>query len=321
MIPFIEIIESITPDPTLLMWKFEDEDKEIKNGAKLTVRESQQVLFLNEGQVADTFGPGHYSLSTQNIPVLSRIKGWKYGFESPFKSDIYFFNTHQFINQRWGTPAPILMSDSEFGQVRVRAFGVYNLRIMNVATFFRQYAGTYGRLTIRELEIQLRDFIAPKFGEILVQHGYSIKDVAGNITTLSDRIQPELQPFFEELGLELTKFQISSVTLPEEVTKYFDTVTNMNMIGDMSRYQQFAAANALGQAGTAMNTGLQQAAMAGAMAGQYGNMIQSMQNPQSTASGEDELTVKLKKLKSLFDNGLISEDEYNTKKKQLLDNI
>ena len=137
--PFIEIIEAPTPDPNLLMWKYADEDQEIKNGAKLTVRETQHAMFLNEGQLADVFGPGLHTLSTENIPLLSRLKGWKYGFESPFKADIYFFNTHQFINNKWGTPAPILMKDPEFGQVRIRAFGSFDFKIADVATFFRQY--------------------------------------------------------------------------------------------------------------------------------------------------------------------------------------
>lgn len=121
-LPFIEIIESVTPDPNILMWKFAYEDREIKNGAMLTVRESQSVLFLNEGLTADVFTAGKYKLDTENIPVLTRLKGWKYGFRSPFRADIYFFNTHQFIDLKWGTPAPVLMRDSQFGQVRVRAF-------------------------------------------------------------------------------------------------------------------------------------------------------------------------------------------------------
>lgn len=319
-IPFIEIIESVTPDPNLLMWKYEDAGKEIKNGAALTVRESQHVMLLNQGQLADIFSPGLHNLSTDNVPILTNLRNWKHGFNSPFKVDIYYFNTHQFINLKWGTPAPIIMPDSKFGQVRLRAFGAYNIRIADVAKFFRQYAGTYGHLTIFELERQLRDFIAPKFGEVLAQHGYSVMDIAGNISELSNKIQPQLQPFFDELGIELVKFQISSVTLPDEVTKYYDTVTNMNMVGDMNRLQQFNTANAIGQPGTAMNEGTQTAAMMGAMMNQMGQMMQNNQQ-QQTPNQEEDVMGKLKKLKDLFDAELIDENEFKTKKAELLSKL
>ena len=163
-LPFVEIIEWIEENPNVLMRKVCDKDKAIKNGAKLIVRESQEALFLNEGIAADAFGPGTHTLKTQNVPVLSQLKGWKYGFESPFKADVYYFAMQQFINLKWGTPAPILMRDPQFGQVRVRAFGTYNVRIKDTKKFFNQYAGTFPHLTIFELEHQLRDFIAPKFG-------------------------------------------------------------------------------------------------------------------------------------------------------------
>jgi len=319
---FIEIIESVTPEPNLLMWKYEDAGQEIKNGAALTVRESQHVMLLNHGQVADIFAPGLHKLNTDNLPILTNLRNWKHGFNSPFKVDVYFFNTHQFINLKWGTPALIIMPDRQFGQVRVRAFGAYNIRIADVAKFFRQYAGTFPQLTIFELERQLRDFIAPKFGEVLVEHGYGIMDVAGNITQLSDKILPQLQPFFQELGLELVKFQISSVTLPDEVTKYYDTVTNMNMVGDMDRFQQFTTATAIGQPGSAMNQGTQAAAMMGAVVNQLGQMTGSAgQQTVSSTHNEDDITAKLKKLKSLYDAGLIDDEEFKAKKSELLDQM
>lgn len=322
-IPFIEVIESITPNPNYLMWKFEDAGKEIKNGAALTVRESQHVMLLNKGQLADIFGPGLHKLSTENIPLLTNLKNWHHGFNSPFKVDVYYFNTHQFLNLRWGTPAPIIMPDAQFGQVRIKAFGAYNIRITDVGKFFSEYAGTSEILTIHELERQLRDFIAPKFGEVLAQHGYSIMDVAGNITELSNRVLPQLQPFFFDLGLELLKFQITSVTLPEEVTKHYDRVTSMNMIGDMNKFQQFNTANAIGQQGTAMNDGTQAAAMMGAMMGQMNQMTQQAQNQQQAPpqSAEDDIMGKLKKLKDLYDAGLLDEDEFKAKKAELLSKL
>jgi membrane protease subunit (stomatin/prohibitin family) len=317
-LPFIEIIEAVTPDPNLLMWKYDDADKEIKNGAKLTVRESQHAMLLNEGQLADVFGPGMYALKTQNVPVLSRLKGWKYGFESPFKADVYFFNTLQFINNKWGTPAPILLRDSEFGQVRVRAFGSFDLKIADVGVFFKQYAGTYKQLTIFELQNQLRDFIAPKFGEVLAQQNIAVKDVAGNITELSKKVEPHLKPHFLQLGIELTQFIITSVTLPEEVTAHFDKITNMNMVQDMDKFTKFNTANAIGQQGTAANEGTQNALMAGMMMNQMQQMNQSQQQLPKT---EDDITAKLQKLKSLFDGGLIDEAEYKEKKNDLLSKL
>lgn len=324
-IPFLEIIESVTPNPNLLMWKYEDAGKEIKNGAALTVRESQHVMLLDKGQLADIFGPGLHKLSTDNIPILTNLRNWHHGFNSPFKIDIYYFNTHQFLNLKWGTPAPIIMPDAQFGQVRIKAFGAYNIYIKDIAKFFRQYAGTSETLSIHELERQLRDFIAPKFGEVLAQHGYSIMDVAGNITDLSNRVLPQLQPFFNDLGLELLKFQITSVTLPDEVTKHYDTVTSMNMVGDMNKFQQFNTAQAIGQQGTGMNEGTQAAAMMGAMMGQMNQMMhQNQQNQQQAPpapSPDDDIMGKLKKLKDLFDAGLLDEDEFKAKKAELLSKL
>ncbi|NML21884.1 SPFH domain-containing protein [Pseudoflavitalea sp. G-6-1-2] len=313
-LPFIEIIEAVTPDPNLLMWKFADEDKEIKNGAKLTVRESQHAMLLNEGQLADIFAPGLHTLSTENIPILSRLKGWKYGFKSPFKADVYFFNTHQFINNKWGTPAPILMNDPVFGQVRVRAFGSFDLRIADVGVFFKQYAGTYKQLTIFELQHQLRDFIAPKFGEVLANEHIAVTEVAGNVTELSKKIEPFLKPYFLQLGVELTQFTITSVTLPDEVTAYYDKVTGMNMVKDIDKYTKFNTANAIGEAGNALNDATQQAVAMSVMM----NQLQAQQAQQAAPQAQPDITTRLQKLKSLFDAGLIDEAEYKSKKEELL---
>ncbi len=317
-LPFIEIIEATTPDPNLLMWKFPDSDHEIKNGAKLTVRESQHAMLLNQGQLADVFGPGMHSLSTDNVPILSRLKGWKYGFESPYKVDVYFFNTLQFINNKWGTPAPILLRDPQFGQVRVRAFGSFDIRIADVGVFFKQYAGTYDQLTIFELQNQLRDFIAPKFGEVLAQQNIAVTDVAGNITELSKKIEPHLKPYFLQLGIELTQFIVTSVTLPEEVTAHYDKMTNMNMVTDMEKFTKFNTANAIGEKGTAINDATQNAMAMGIMM----NQMQQINKQEATpVKVDDDITSKLQKLKTLFDNGLIDEQEYKTKKTNLLDQL
>ena len=314
VLPFIEIIEALTPDPNLLMWKYEDCDKEIQNGARLTVRESQTAMLLNEGQLADIFAPGLHTLSTENVPLLSRLKGWKYGFESPFKADVYFFNTLQFLNSKWGTPAPILMRDPEFGQVRVRAFGSFDLRIADVSVFFKQYAGTYPQLTIFELQIQLRDFIAPKFGEVLAAQNISVLDVAGNITDLSKKIEPHLKPYFLQLGVELTQFIITSVTLPDEVTAHYDKMTNMNMVKDMDVFTKFNTANAIAQHGTTVNAGVQNALG-------LSMMMQQIQLQAQPPQPINDISSKLKKLKQFFDDGLIDEAEYKEKKAGLLSQL
>ncbi len=309
-LPFIEIIESLTPDPNYLLWKFKDEDKEIKNGAKLTVRESQVAVFLNEGKLADVFQPGLHTLTTENIPILSSLKGWKYGFNSPFKADVYFINTRQFVNNKWGTPAPIMMRDPEFGQVRVRAFGSFDIQIKDFETFFRQYAGTYQTFTIFELQHELRDFIAPKFGEVLANENISVKDVAGNVTELGKKIAPFLKLYFVQFGLDLITFTITSVTLPDEVAAHFDKITNMNMVTDMDKFTKFQTAEAIGQQGTAVNEGMM-----------MGMMMNQMQNQGQNQATSDDITSKLQKLKTLFDSGLIDESEYKTKKAELIDKL
>ena len=311
---FIDIIEAATPDPNLLMWKFEDTDKEIKNGAKLTVRESQIAVFLNEGQLADVFQPGLHTLSTENIPVLSRLKGWKYGFQSPFKADIYFVNTRQFVNNKWGTPAPIMMRDPEFGQVRVRAFGTFDIQIKDFETFFRQYAGSYRTFTIFELQYELRDFIAPKFGEVLAQENIAVKDIAGNVTELGEKITPFLKPYFAQFGIDLITFTITSVTLPDEVSAHYDKITNMNMVTDMDKFTRFSTAQAIGQQGTVANEGT----TSGMIAGMMMNQMQQQMNPPAA---QDDITAKLQKLKTLFESGLIDETEYKAKKTELIDKL
>ncbi|WP_246296982.1 SPFH domain-containing protein [Flavobacterium inviolabile] len=311
---FIDIIEAATPDPNLLMWKFEDTDKEIKNGAKLTVRESQIAVFLNEGQLADVFQPGLHTLSTENIPVLSRLKGWKYGFQSPFKADIYFVNTRQFVNNKWGTPAPIMMRDPEFGQVRVRAFGTFDIQIKDFETFFRQYAGSYRTFTIFELQYELRDFIAPKFGEVLAQENIAVKDIAGNVTELGGKITPFLKPYFAQFGIDLITFTITSVTLPDEVSAHYDKITNMNMVTDMDKFTRFSTAQAIGQQGTVANEGTTSGMIAGMMMNQ---MQQQMNQP----AAQEDIMAKLQKLKTLFESGLIDETEYKAKKAELIDKL
>lgn len=312
-LPFIEVIESVSPHPNMLMWKFADTDQEIKNGAVLTVRVSQQALLLNEGQLADVFPAGKHILKTENIPILSRLKGWKYGFESPYKADIYFFNTHQFVNLRWGTPTPVLMRDGNFGQVRIRAYGNYNIRISDIGLFFKEYAGTYPSLSITELELQLRDFIAPKFAGVLAQAKIAVMDVAGNMEELNEKIKPLIQSIFRGFGLEIMQFSVTSVTLPEEVLRHYDKVTGMNMVSDMDKFSQFSIATAIGNE----NNGMADVTRQGLAMGMIMNINPAATQQQKTGPAED-ISGRLKNLKELFSMQLITEAEYAAKKEELL---
>jgi membrane protease subunit (stomatin/prohibitin family) len=312
-LPFIEVIESLSPHPNMLMWKFADADREIKNGAALTVRESQHALLLNEGQLADVFPAGKHILKTENIPILSRLKGWKYGFESPYKADVYFFNTHLFVNLKWGTPSPVLMRDENFGQVRIRAYGNYNIRIADVGLFFKEYAGTYPSLGIAELELQLRDFIAPKFAEVLAGANLAVMDVAGNISGLNEKIQPLIQSLFTGFGLEITHFNVTSVTLPEEVLQHYDKVTGMNMVTDMDKFSQFSIATAIGNE----NNGMADVTRQGLAMGMMMNINPAVTSQQKAGPAED-IPGRLRNLKELFNLQLITETEYTAKKEELL---
>lgn len=313
-LPFVEIIDWVEHDPNLLMWKFPCRDADIKNGAKLIVRETEKAVLLSEGKLADVFDAGTHTLSTGNIPLLSKLKGWKYGFQGPFKADVYFLSVKQFVNLKWGTPAPIMIPDSQFGQVRVRAFGSFNVRISDPAKFFREYAGTYPLLSILELQVQLRDYIAPKFGEALSEAKVQVLEIAGNLNALNTKIRPLIQPYFEVFGIEVTEFAVTSVTLPEDVTKHFDNVTNMNMVGDMDAYLKFNQATAVGKPGTALSDAAQQGAAMALMMG----AMNAQKQENKPAEKPDDLEARLKQLKSLHDNGLIDAEEYKAKKAELL---
>lgn len=333
-LPFLEIIQWLEDDPDVMMWKFPDSDQEIKNGARLIVRESQSAMLLNEGKIADAFEAGTHPLSTENIPILSRLKGWQYGFKSPFKVDVFYFSVRQFINLKWGTPAPIMMPDPRFGQIRVRGFGTYNIRIARPEAFFKEYAGATSIITIQDFERKLRDFIAPKFGEAIAVSGVSVLDLFKNLSVINDKIGPLISQFFDPFGIEITEFTVTSVNLPDEVSKYYDSVTGMNMVGDMEKYRQFNTALAIGQQGSALNEATRQGVGLGLVMGQI-TPVSGHQAVRSTnASPSDEagngdtpaatpknITEQFQTLKYLFDQGLIDNDEYRAKKAEILSKL
>ncbi len=319
----IDIIEWVETDNTVVMYKYPDAGKDIKYGAQLTVRESQEALFLNEGRIADVFNPGRHELITANMPVLTTLRSWKYGFNSPFKVDTYFLSKRQFTNLKWGTPNPIMMRDPEFKQVRVRAFGVYFLRVKDSTKFFKEYAGTSAVLHIGDIEESLRDLIAPKFAEALAEAKISVLDLATQYSELGDIIKPIMQRDLDEFGLELTKFQITSCTLPPEVEEFYDKMTQMNMVGDMNRFGQFQTFNSLDEA--AANPGGMANIGAGIGMGNIiaQNMVGAMNNnlnPQQNAApvNRDEIMKTLKDLGELKAAGILTEEEFDAKKKELL---
>jgi len=245
---FIEIIEWIDTTNDTIIHKFPDNDSQIKNGAQLIVRESQVAIFLNEGQMGDVFRPGTHTLSTSNIPVLSSLKGWKYGFESPFKADVYFVSTKQFTGFRWGTANPILMRDAEFGVVRLRAFGNYAFLISDAPKFFWEIAGTNPTVTTESVQSYLRSMIVTVFTDTLASARIPALDLSSKYQELSRLTLGNAQERFRDIGLALSGFTVESIALTEDVERYVDKRSSMNVIGDLDRYAKFQTADAIPEA-------------------------------------------------------------------------
>lgn len=325
----IEVIDWVENDRDTVIWKWPHEKNNIKYGANLIVRDSQKALFVNEGLIADLFEPGRFELVTSNMPILTSMRNWKTGFNSPFKVDVYYISTRQFTGLKWGTPNPIILRDPEFKQVRVRAFGVYFIRVKDPELFFREFAGTAPQLRIHELEERLRELVSPKFAEAIAESGVSVMDMVANYTELGDLIAPRLQKDFDPFGLELTKFQISSTTLPKEVEEFYDKMTNMNMVGDMNKFQQFQTGQAIENASKNEGGGAGEGLGMGMGFGMANQMMQNQQNQhQSTNSpsnsnqnppmNRDEIMKLLKDLGELKTAGVLTDQEFEEKKKELL---
>jgi membrane protease subunit (stomatin/prohibitin family) len=243
---FIQIIEWLDDSSNTLVYRFPIHDQEIKMGAQLTVRENQVALFVNEGEAADLFKPGRYELSTQNIPILTTLRGWKYGFDSPFKAEVYFFNTRLFTDLKWGTQNPVMMRDAEFGMIRMRAFGTYATRIADPKEFFRTIVGTQHLTTTDDILGQLRSTIISHLSDIVAESKIAALDLASSYRELSDLAMKELAPSFASYGLELSRFNIDNVSLPEEVEAAIDQRTKIGVLGDrMGQYAQMQSAEAI----------------------------------------------------------------------------
>jgi membrane protease subunit (stomatin/prohibitin family) len=242
---FIGVVEWNEPQGGILAYRYPMQDLEIQNGGQLTVRESEAAAFVNEGKIADIFGPGLHTLNTRNLPVLTDLMNWDKDFESPFKSEVYFFSTRQQIDQKWGTATPITIRDKEFGAVRLRCFGIYSYRIADPKVFFNQVSGTRECYFAADLEGQLRDTILATIALSLANSNVAFLDLTAHQSVLAENVSAEIKPVFAALGLELTQFVVENVSLPEELAKILDQRIGMSMVGDLSRYTQFAAAESL----------------------------------------------------------------------------
>lgn len=321
---FIEVIDWVENDNQTILYKFPDKDANIKNGAQLTVRESQEAVFLDEGIFADVFPPGRHGLYTANLPLLTSLRNWDKAFKSPFKCDVYFFSKKTFTNLKWGTTNPIILRDPEFKQVRVKAHGVYFIKITDSKLFFKEFSGTRTVVTVTDVETALRDVVAPKFAEALGEAKISVLDLVSNYTELGDKIIPIIQEDLNRFGIELVKFQISSTSLPKEVEEFYDKMTNMNMVDDMNKFQQFQSSNAIEKA--ADNPGGAGEGIGMGMGFGMAQMMMNQQNQGQDQQGQkkeskEEIMKALKDLGELKNAGILTEEEFAEKKKDLLSRL
>lgn len=327
----LEVIEWKEQGKDTVLWKFPDKDSSIKYGAQLIVREAQAAIFLNEGQIADVYYPGRYELKTENMPLLTKLKSWKHGFNSPFKCDVYFVSTRQMTNFKWGTPNPIFVKDPQAGRVEVRAFGSYFMRISDPKKFFQEYHGTSAVLKTEELEDAFRGLIVPKFAEALSESTATAFEIYSQYSELGESIQPLIQSDLDEFGLELTKFQITSVSLPPEITEHMKEIAKANLTSDqnlnkMQAFNQMEVDKTAAEKGNYENMkGARNDLMMQQMMMQQ--MMQNMQNqnapqqnnsPQEEKMSRDEIMKTLKELGELKQMGVLTEEEFNEKKKELL---
>ncbi len=242
---FIEVIEWTDTTTNTIVYQFPVHKHEIKMGAQLTVRESQAAIFVNEGQIADIFNPGRYVLSTENMPVLTKLKSWMYGFNSPFKADVYFVNTKQFTDQKWGTANPIMMRDAEFGVIRLRAFGNFSFRVTDPAQFLREVFGTNQVYDTQNIVGQIRRIIISGLSDLLGESKIPALDLAMYYDELSEHAKEKIQKHLDALGLSLTSLFIENISLPEEVEKVLDKRTSMGILGDLNKYTKYQSAEAI----------------------------------------------------------------------------
>ena len=330
---FIDVIHWTEESDGVLAQRYPMRDFEIQNGAQLTVRDSQMAVFVNEGQVADVFGPGLYPLTTRTLPILTNLKNWDKLFASPFKSDVYFFSTRLQLDRKWGTPNPITIRDKDFGMVRMRGFGIYSYKLVDPSKFYKEISGTRETYVVDDLDGQLRNLVIGAMTDLFGESGVPFIDMAANQVEFAAKMKTALEPVFDRYGLALDSFVVQNVSLPEELQKILDTKIGMNMIGDMGRFTQYQVANSIplaaqnegGMAG--MGAGL------GAGIGIGQSMSQAMTQAMQPASlpvapaasttpaasvNADEVVATLEKLHGLVTKGILSQAEFDAKKAELL---
>jgi membrane protease subunit (stomatin/prohibitin family) len=242
---FIEVIEATDLSPDMIVFRFPVEGQEIKMGAQLTVREAQCAIFINEGVMADVFMPGRYTLSTENMPVLTKLKSWKYGFNSPFKAEVYFISTRLFTNQKWGTANPVLLRDAEFGMIRLSAYGVFAFRVVKPDVFLREIFGSLPSFSASDIQDYLRRMVVSNISDLFGELKIPAIDIAASYNEIGAEARLRVQKSFEAIGLELQNLVVENVSLPEEVEKVIDKRTSMGVLGDMGKYTQYQAAEAI----------------------------------------------------------------------------
>jgi membrane protease subunit (stomatin/prohibitin family) len=332
---FIDIIQWTETGDGTLAWRFPMAGMEIQNGASLTVRESQVAVFVNEGQVADVFGPGMYKLTTQTLPVLTYLKNWDKLFESPFKSDVYFFSTRQQVDQKWGTPQPITIRDKDFGAVRLRAFGNYSFRIGDAKLFHTEISGTRDIYSVADLDGQLRGLVLQNISNAIASSGVPFLDLAANQIQFAQALAAQLVPEFSKIGIQLEAITVQNVSLPEELQKILDQKIGMGMVGqDMGKFMQYQTAQAIpkfaegsgqgsGIAGDAMGLG------AGVALGQVlaqnlqqglnpNNPTAAQQQPAVAVVNPADVMTTIEKLGELKTKGILTQEEFDAKKADLL---
>ncbi len=334
---FIDVLQWTEDGDGTLAWRFPMADMEIQNGASLTVRESQLAIFVNEGKVADIFVPGTYKLTTQNLPLLTNLKNWDKLFDSPFKSDVYFFSTRQQIDQKWGTPQPITIRDKDFGAVRLRAFGNYNFRIADAKLFHTEISGTRESYNVEEVDGQLRGLVLQNISNAIASSNIPFLDLASNQMTFAQALTTQLAPEFAKIGLKLEGMTVQNVSLPEELQKILDQKIGMGMVGnDMGKFMQYQTAQAIpkfaegsgggsGIAGDAMGMGaglamgqvLAQNLQAGLNSGANQAANQAVAAAAAVVKPED-IMATLEKLGELKTKGILTQEEFDSKKAELL---
>ena len=335
---FIDILQWTESGDGTLAWRFPMQDMEIQNGAALVVRESQMAVFVNEGQVADVFGPGTYKLTTQTLPVLTYLRNWDKLFQSPFKSDVYFFSTRQQVDQKWGTPQPITIRDQDFGAVRLRAFGNYAYRVAEPKLFHSEISGTRGEYTVADLDGQLRGLVLQNISNAIASSGVPFLDLAANQLMFADALVQALQPAFARIGLKLEGLTVQNLSLPEELQKVLDQKIGMGMVGnDMGKFMQYQTAQAIpkfaegagggsGLAGDAMGLGagvalgqvMAQNLQQGLQGGGGGQAASAQPVPAAAGVKPEDVMATLEKLGELKAKGILTQEEFDAKKAELL---